>query len=162
MPSVLGLESILNSLLRGLLGTLDSDEREAVSGDLLEAHESPSASVSQVLSLIVRRELNLWAGWQPWLVLTSVAIPLAALLSQTARDFVGWSAVYSWMLINNTDAALMRNAGFWYGAGEYSWMIGKFAFILFCCSWACWRLIAKLSRNARLSMAILLWSRRSS
>ena len=155
MPFVSGIESVMNSLLRGLLGALDSSEREVVSGDLLEAHESPSASVLQVLSLIVRRQLIHWAGWQPWLVLTTVAFPLAVVLSQTARDFAGWSAVYSWMLINNTDAALLRSAGFWYGAREYSWAVGKSAFIIFCCSWACGRLIAQLSRNTRLSMAML-------
>ena len=146
---------IMNSLLRSLLGALDSDEREVVAGDLLEAHESPSASVLQVLSLVVRRQLIQWAGWQPWLVLTTAAFPLAVVLAQTARYFAGWSAVYSWMLINNTDAVLLRNPGFWYGARENSWEAGKFAFVLFCCSWACGRLIAQLSRKARLSMAML-------
>ena len=87
----------MNSLLQSLLGTLDSDEREVVSGDLLEAHESPSASVLQVLSLVVRRQLLHWAGWQPWLVLTTVAFPLAVVLAQTARYFSGWSAVGSWI-----------------------------------------------------------------
>ncbi len=52
MPFVSGIESMMNCVLRFLLGALDSDEREVVSGDLLEAQESPSASVFQVLSLI--------------------------------------------------------------------------------------------------------------
>jgi hypothetical protein len=134
MPFASGLESMMNSLLKGLLRTLDSDEREIVSGDLLEAHESPSASVFQVFSLIIRRQLVHWAGWQYWLVFTTLAIPLAVVLSQTAKDFARWSAVYSWMLVNNTDAALLRDPGFWYGAREYSWAIGEFAFVLFCCS----------------------------
>lgn len=146
---------MMNSLLRNLIGTLDSDEREVVAGDLLEAQESPTASVLQVLSLVARRQLLHWAGWQPWLVLITVALPLAAMLSQTARYFAGWSAVYSWMLVDNTDAVLLRNPGFWYGAREYSWVAVKFAFVLFCCSWACGRLIAQLSRKARLSMALL-------
>jgi hypothetical protein len=155
MPFASGLDFMMNSLLKGLLAALDSDEREIVSGDLLEAQESPSASVFQVLSLIIRRQLVHWARWQCWLVFTTVIIPLAVVLSQTAKDFAGWSAVYSWMLINNTDAALLRDPGFWYGARESSGAIGKFAFVLFCCSWACGRLIAQLSRNARLSMGLL-------
>ena len=155
MPITSRLDSMMNLLLRGLLGALDSNEREVVSGDLLEAHESPGASVIQVLSLIVRRQLILWAGWRPWLVFITVAIPSAVLLAQTARDFASWSAIYSWMLINNTDAALLRSAGFWYGAREYSWVVAKFALVLFCCSWACGRLVAQLSRNARLSVGFL-------
>ena len=146
---------MMTFLLKGLLGTLDKDEREAVSGDLLEAHESPCASVFQLLGLIIRRQFIHWSGWRPWLVFTAVAIPLAVVLSQTAKGFAGWSAVYSWMLINNTDATLLKTAGFWNGALECSWFIGKFGFILFCCSWACGRLIAQLSRNACFSVGTL-------
>ena len=155
MPFFSRLEPLMTSLLNGLLGVLEKDEREVVSGDLLEAHESPSASVFQVLDLILRRQTIHWAGWKPWIVLTTVAIPLAVLLSQTAREFARWSAVYSWILVNNTDATLLRNAGFWHGAVEYSWTIGKFGIVLFCCSWACGRLIAQLSRKARLSAGML-------
>jgi len=121
MPFFSRLQPMMRSLLNGLLGALEKDEREVVSGDLLEAHESPSASVSQVLGLILRRQIIHWADWRPWIVLTTIAIPLAVVLSQTAREFARWSAVYSWMLVNNTDAALLRNAGFWRGALEYSW-----------------------------------------
>lgn len=145
----------MSYLLGVVLGALDKDEREVVCGDLLEARESPTASVFQVLSLVIKKQMVLWAEWQPWLVLATVAFPLAVVLSQTAKDFAGWSAIYSWMLINNTDVAMLRSPGFWSGVWESSWVIGKFAFVLFCCSWACGRLIAQLSRKARLSMAFL-------
>jgi hypothetical protein len=153
MRSVSAIDSAMNSMLKGLLRTLDNDAREVVSGDLLEARETPGASVLQVFSLIIRRQLDPWAGWQPWLVLAIVACPLAVVLSQTARHFACWSAIYSWMLINNTNGALLRNAGFWSGVRENGLEIGKFAFILLCCSWTCGRLVAKLSCNARISMA---------
>lgn len=155
MPIAAGLESMMALLLDGLLGTLDKDEREAISGDLLEAHESPSSSVFQLLGLIIRRQFVYWAGWRPWLVSAAVAVPLAIVLSQTAKEYAGWSAVYNWMLINNADATLLRTAGFWNGALECSWVIGKFGLILFCCSWVCGRLIAQLSRNGRLSVGML-------
>jgi hypothetical protein len=76
-------------------------------------------------------------------------------LAQTAKRFASWSAVGTWMLINNIDVTLLRTSGFWYGVRETTWTVGKFALVLFCCSWACGRLIAHLSRNARFSMAIL-------
>lgn len=156
MPLRSKLTPTMTFLLNCLLGTLDKDEREAVSGDLLEAHESLKASLFQVFGLVVRRQLNYWAGWQPWLVFIAVGVPLAVVLSQTAREFAGWASVYSWILVNNTDATLLTNPGFWHGALECIWAVGKFALVLFCCSWACGRLIAQLSRNNRLSMGILL------
>ncbi|AEU34485.1 hypothetical protein [Granulicella mallensis] len=156
MTFVSRLEPMMAFLLKGLLSALDEEEREAVAGDLLEAHESPLASVLQVLGLVLRRQLNHWARWQPWLVFIAVVTPLAVVLSQTAREFAGWAAVYSWMLINNTDATLLRTPGFWHGALEYGGAIVKFGLVLFCCSWVCGRLIAKLSRHTRLSMGLLL------
>jgi hypothetical protein len=155
MPFVSGIESAMSWLLSGLLRVLDRDEREAVAGDLEEAQESASGSVLQVLDLIAKRQLAPWAGWRPWLVLVAITFPLAVVLAQTAREFAGWSAIYSWMLINNTDAALLRSAGFWSGVRENSWKIGEFALVLFCCSWACGRLITQLARTARVSMASL-------
>jgi hypothetical protein len=158
LPLISKLEFVLNLLLRGLLAALDSDEREVVSGDLLEAHESSSRSVLQVFSLVIRRQLIPWTGWQPWLVFAIVGLPSAIVLSWIARSFAGWSAVYSWMLINNTDVPLLKNSGFWYGAREAIWVIGKFALLLFCSSWASGRLIAKLFFKARLSLAVLMAS----
>jgi hypothetical protein len=156
MPFSSRLEPLMARLLSGLLRALEADEREFVSGDLIEAQESPSASVFHVLGLLIRRQLILWAGWRPWLVFTIVGMPVAVLLSQTARQFAGWSAVYSWMLVNNTDANLLKTAGFWQGAVEYTWTIGLFGLALFCCSWTCGRLIAQLSRSTYLSMGILV------
>jgi hypothetical protein len=156
MPFLSRLGPTMNFLLNGLLRALEEDEREVVSGDLLEAHEPPGASVLQVLGLVLRRQLILWAGWKPWFVFTTVGVPLAILLSQTARYFAAWSAVYTWMFVNNTDMTLVQNAGFWRGALEYSWAITLFGVALFCCSWTCGRLIAQLSRSARLSVGMLI------
>jgi hypothetical protein len=155
MPFFSRLEPMMAHLLNGLLRALERDEREFVTGDLVEAQESPSASVCQVLGLLGRRQLIHWAGWRPWLAFTTVGLPVAVLLSQTARQFAGWSAVYSWMLVNNTDANLLKTAAFRQVAIECSWTIGLFGVALFCCSWTCGRLIAQLSGSARLSVGML-------
>jgi len=53
--------------------TLDADERQAVRGDLAESGESVVRAIWDVLDLIVRRQVGLWAGWQPWLALLGIA-----------------------------------------------------------------------------------------
>lgn len=149
------LEKAGASLLDALLATLESDEKEAVSGDLQETSEALGTSLLQVFGLVVRRQIRQWCSSQSWLVLCAVTLPVAVLLAQTARGFAGWSAVYSWMLINNTDAALLRSSGFWHEATDSIWAVGKFAVMLFCCSWVCGALITKAASKARYSMTVL-------
>jgi hypothetical protein len=146
----------MNSLLQVLLGALSEDEREVVSGDLLEANVSPMGSVLQVFGLLVRRQLIPWSEWRLWLVLAGVAIPSAVLLAQTARLFANGSAIICWMLINNTDAALLKSAGFWYGARVYGCEVARSALILFCCSWACGRFIGQQARSSRYAVGIVI------
>lgn len=149
------LKTVAVTLFNVLLGTLDSDEREAVSGDLLETNESLGASLLQVWGLVIRRQLRQWSSLQSWLTFCAVTVPIAILLAQAVREFAGWSAIYSWMLINNTDATLLRSSGFWQTAMESVWAIGKFGVMLFCCSWVCGRFLAKVASKMPYSMALL-------
>jgi hypothetical protein len=63
---------------------LDADERQAVSGDLAESGESVVRATRDVLDLIVRRQVGLWAGWQPWLALLGIACLAGVPLSRIA------------------------------------------------------------------------------
>lgn len=63
---------------------LDADERQAVRGDLAESGESVIRAIRDVLDLIVRRQIGLWAGWQPWLALLGIACLAGVPLSQIA------------------------------------------------------------------------------
>jgi len=64
--------------------TLDADERQAVRGDLAESGESVVPAIRNVLDLIVRRQVDLWAGWQPWLALLGIACLAGVPLSRIA------------------------------------------------------------------------------
>ncbi len=52
---------------------LDAGEREVVIGDLIESGESNSRALTNVLGLVIRRQLQLWTAWKPWFALIGVA-----------------------------------------------------------------------------------------
>ena len=70
--------------------TLDADERQAVRGDLAESGECIGRALRDVLGLIVRRQIGLWTGWQPWLAHSGIAclagLPLSRIASRLNVD----------------------------------------------------------------------------
>jgi len=75
---------------------LESDEREAVQGDLEEAGESAGHAFMEVLGLVIRREAALWRNWRPWLAAFGLAFPSSFLLmgfslsvSRAYQQFIG-------------------------------------------------------------------------
>jgi len=69
---------------------LEPNEREAVLGDLLEAHDSAWQGLLGVLGLVLRRETLLWKNWRPWLAGFGVALPSSFLLMGASLS-VSWS-----------------------------------------------------------------------
>ena len=59
---------------------LDSNERDAVLGDSLEAGEGPGRALFSILGLVLRRQLLLWRSWRPWLAAFGFAVPCTGLL----------------------------------------------------------------------------------
>jgi hypothetical protein len=59
---------------------LESDEREAVLGDLAEANESAWPGALGVLGLFLRRQVVVWKDWRPWFAGFGVALPCSYLL----------------------------------------------------------------------------------
>jgi hypothetical protein len=70
---------------------LHHEEREAVLGDLSEAHESTWHGLLDVLGLVTRRQLLLWKNWRPWLSGFGLALPSSFLLMGAS---VGVSTAY--------------------------------------------------------------------
>jgi hypothetical protein len=66
---------------------LDRDERAAVCGDLAESGASGARALLEVAGLVVRRQIELWLDWRPWVALVTVVAPLGLLLSVASRWF---------------------------------------------------------------------------
>ena len=116
----------LNGIAARLLG---SEECEAVLGDLQEAGESVWRGVLEISGLIVRRRLQLWQHWQPWVAGFGLALPCSLALmgisvsvSRTSlglldpRTLIGsTSAVSRYAVLPFICQILMLLAGAWAG-----------------------------------------------
>ena len=67
-------------VVEGAAGLLGREDREAVLGDLVEAGEGAWCGLLDVLGLVVRRQVELWKSWRPWVAAVGVALPFSFLL----------------------------------------------------------------------------------
>ena len=102
------------SLVERVLRLLDTEERDAVWGDLTESCDSAAQALGGALRLVMHRQLMLWQRPRPWLVLCLFVVPLGVLLSFTSRSHAGLSSIYLWLIVNNANLSLLRSGGFWY------------------------------------------------
>lgn len=63
----------MNWFVRFAARALDVREREAVLGDLVESGETGWGALCDVLGLAIRRQLEIWTDWRPWVALIGVA-----------------------------------------------------------------------------------------
>jgi hypothetical protein len=63
----------MNWLVRFIARALEPRECETVLGDLTECGSSGGRALFDVLSLVVRRQLQIWANWRPWFALIGIA-----------------------------------------------------------------------------------------
>jgi hypothetical protein len=73
----IGTSSQLLDLVSRLL---PPEEREAVQGDLLEGGETAWQSLLAITGLVIRREMDLWRNWRPWVASFGLALPSSFLL----------------------------------------------------------------------------------
>jgi hypothetical protein len=66
---------------------LEPDERDAVRGDLAESGASGTQAFRDVIGLVVRRQVELWKDWHPWLALAGLVGVAGVLLSEIAFQF---------------------------------------------------------------------------
>jgi hypothetical protein len=63
---------------------LDAEDRQAVRGDLAESGQGVAHAIRDVSDLVIRRQIGLWAVWQPWLALVGIACLAGLPLSRIA------------------------------------------------------------------------------
>ena len=60
------MRNISWKIIEAIALQLTPTEREIVLGDLLETRESAWRGTREILGLVIRRQLQLWNGWNPW------------------------------------------------------------------------------------------------
>ena len=55
-------------------------EREVALGDLIETRTNAWHGIREILGLVMRRQLQLWKSWRPWLASLGVAFPCSLIL----------------------------------------------------------------------------------
>ena len=156
LSQLLTLESLMTRSLHLACGALEPSEREVVCGDLTEAGECGWPALRQVLSLVIRRRvlsLQTARSGVPAAVLTILA---TVLLTLTAVRIADGNAIYLWMWINNSDWAILQNAGFWLTVRDLGPGLLFSQITLACCSWACGLLIGWSSEKTRWFSALLM------
>jgi hypothetical protein len=110
-------------------GLLTPCEREWVLGDLEEAERDFLQGLADVIGLVVRRQIELWKSWRPWLAAFGLALPCSFLL-------MGFSLAV---------ASDFRQISHAEGAG-LRWLLGQ-AMLLAICAWSGGFTAGSLSRR---------------
>ncbi|HKO13728.1 MAG TPA: hypothetical protein VJV22_17295 [Acidobacteriaceae bacterium] len=74
------MTNIMWRLVDALALQLAPVEREAVLGDLIETQTSAGRSICEIGGLLVRRQLQLWKSFEPWLAAAGLAFPCSLML----------------------------------------------------------------------------------
>jgi putative effector of murein hydrolase LrgA (UPF0299 family) len=113
-------------------------EREAALGDLAEASESAWQGLTDVLSLVLRRQAILWKSWRPWLAAFGLTVPnsfplmgTSVSVSQTFLRLAGHKVPDAGRLTTMHDLVYLQCQ----------------VFLLLACSWAGGFVAASVSRR---------------
>lgn len=128
---------------------LESEEREAVLGDLAEARASARKALFGVLGLVTRRQVMLWKSWRPWIAGFGVALPSSFLL-------MGVSVSVSWSYMRLLCPELLRSATLTPGSGlvVLLWQ----AFLLIGWAWTGGFVVGSASKRTVWASALLCYS----
>lgn len=139
------MRNISWKIIEAIALQLTPTEREIVLGDLLETRESAWRGTQEILGLVIRRQLQLWNGWSPWLAGPGLALPCSFVLmgfsfaiSSELRD----RFVYGWQL-----------SSFSTKPGEFLSLLCQ-VFVLLICAWAAGFAVDSISRRTFVLSAI--------
>jgi hypothetical protein len=105
------MDLVYQWLIDGVSRALDRDERDAVCGDFSESGITGSRALRDLLGLIVRRQVQLWADWRPWLALAGLVAPVGMLLSVVSRNWAVGGAIYGWLYVDNWTWGYLASSG---------------------------------------------------
>ena len=136
------MRNIAWKLIEVMALQLTSTEREIVLGDLIETRETALRGMREISGLVMRRQLQLWNGWSPWLAAPGLALPCSFMLmgfSFAISSDLRNRFVHGWQL------------GFFSTEpGEFIWLLCQ-VLVLLICAWAAGFTVESVSRRT-------LWS----
>ena len=101
----------------------------------------------EILGLVIRRQVALWADWRPWFALVGVVLPLAFLLSHASRAWADSAAIGISLYLRVWDWSYLGYPGWRW---ELLAVIGSAvlsATALSVWSWTCGYMLASVSRR---------------
>jgi hypothetical protein len=104
-------------LVDAMSAALDRDERVATRGDLTESAVPAWRAVHEMLGLVLRRQLAVWAHLGPWLALLTVAVPTGIAIAHLGQFWADGNAAYLWMYATGAGPQSLRHT-IWGGAPE--------------------------------------------
>jgi hypothetical protein len=147
-PNLRPMTRISAYLVHLLTEVLDADERQIVLGDIAENSTASNRAVGDLLGLVIRRQVDQWTDWRPWVTLVAVIFPLAMVLSIVSGRFAGGSSVYLWMYANNWHRNDVKTVGFWEVLGQSAYIVAVGQLMLACWGWTGGFVVGALSRKA--------------
>lgn len=135
-------------VIEWLTGSLAEEEREAVLGDLQESQSAGFPALMGVTGLVLRRQMQAWKSWRPYLALFGIALPMAFLLADFARIVARTSELYGWIASNYAvmDLEVLEETGFTLRRG--SLVCGTYLLLMVIWSWTGGFALAAISRRA--------------
>lgn len=127
---------------------LPAREREIVRGDIAEAGENVLEAIRDIVGLALRRQLESWKAWGPWMALAAIVVPYGIRLSNWTADLAHISAIYSWLYLNNWTAAYVASPADRHDLIRYCAAFLWIAATIACASWSAGFLAGALSRGA--------------
>lgn len=162
------------SLLSFVARALEPPERDVVLGDLAESGASSGLAMRDLLGLVVRRQVGLWASWRPWLVLFGLCglagVSLSRIVFRLNVDLHKYAAHYATSLTASQEVAFLLclasallvwswTCGFVLGSlsGRAVWLTWSvFYFVVLDSAWARFVLAGNIIlRNPRTHEAVL-------
>ena len=139
------MTNIAWKLIEAMALRLTPQEREIVLGDLIETRKTAWRGLLEISGLVVRRQLQLWKDWRPWLAAPVLTLPCSFLL-------MGFSFAISSELQIHFAFGLQRNLFSAQPAEAVSLLCQ--VLVLMICAWAAGFTVASLSRRTFAASAI--------
>ena len=137
------MNSLPGLLTNHVANLLDPAEREAVCGDLAEAGSSGPRAFKSVLGLVLRRQLELWTNWRPWLALLGIVLLVGFWLGK----FLALLATGLFLQIGTYSKYGVHYQTGGVTAAQDVWHLSILAFNLCAWSWGSGFVLACLSRR---------------